>query len=89
MFMTLTNGNRSARVQGLDRPTARVEMISGTVVIIVVPGHSYSIGNRNSLIGQGYAPAAREVWTITQRDGDSLVVEQIARYSIRASSGAK
>jgi len=39
---------------------------SGTTVVIKVPGHKYTIGSRNSALGQRYAPAEFEVYFVPE-----------------------
>jgi hypothetical protein len=74
----------TARVLGIEAPPARVEY-DNNVLVLVVPGHSYSAGNRNSLIARSYAPAERQIYRVIERDRERGVAkcERLAAYPVR------
>lgn len=86
MFIRV-NGDK-ATLHGIECPAARIEHNNGQILIIVVPGHSYVVGSRHSLLGRGYSPAERQVYRITGNRDDALECELLTKYPVRREAAA-
>lgn len=63
-FLTLFTPDNKVSVHGIDQPTADLVSYSDGLMVIKVPGFSYSATNHPSLYGYSYAPAEYQVWEV-------------------------
>jgi len=78
--------NGTAKVIGLQQPNGRILARNQTTIVLKIPGHRYTVGNRNSMVKPGYTPARNIVFIIdiVEEDG-ALRVTELISFSKQAS----
>ena len=79
-FMTIREGKAS--IHGYEHHDhLRILAQSAVAVVVKVPGHTYAIGSRHSMLGRGYAPVETKVYRIKRAvDEETLEVEQLISW---------
>lgn len=78
-FLTLRTDTNKVNVSGIDQPEADMVSYSDGLMIIKVPGFSYSFSAHPSLDGMAYAKAEYQVWEVEEFQVHGLLVSLQAR----------